>query len=201
VKKKVLAAVIALAGVITLTSCGQVTSAAIIGKTEISVATVQKGVDQILADRKGVDLTGAQIDTGAALNRAQLRFFLISYILDQVAAEKKITVTPAEIAAVRTALVNQVGGEAKIKHALIGAGLTADEFPTYIRGYVIQTKISQLAKAAGIPNTNGEAIQALVVAYTKGQKITINPRYGVWDAANANIIDAPSTTAPVTTTK
>jgi len=201
VKKKVLAGVITLTGVLALTSCGQVSSAAVIGKTEISVSTVQKSVDQILADRKGVDLTGAQVDTGAALNRAQLRFYLVSYILDQVAAEKKITVTPAEIAAVRTALVNQVGGEAKIPHALIGAGLTAAEFPTYIRGYVIQTKISQLAKAAGIPNTNGEAIQALVVAYTKAHKVTINPRYGAWDANTANIVDAPSTTAPVTTTK
>lgn len=200
-KKKVLAAVIALAGVLTLTSCGQVTSAAIIGKTEISISTVQKGVDQILADRKGVDLTGATVDTGAALNRAQLRFYLVSYILDQVAADKKITATPAEIASVRTALVTQVGGESKIKHALIGAGLTADEFPIYIRGYVIQTKIAQLAKAAGIPNTNGEAIQALVVAYTKAHKVTINPRYGVWDATNANIVDAPSTSTPVTTTK
>ena len=200
-KKKVLAGVIALAAVVSLTSCGQVSSAATIGKTEISVAKVQKGVAQILADRKGVDLSGATVDTGAALNRAQLRFFFISYVLDQIAAERKISVTPAEIAAVRTALVNQVGGESKLPHALIGAGLTASEFPTYIRGYVIQTKISQAAKAAGIPNTNGEAIQALVVAYTKTQKITINPRYGVWDAANANIVDAASSNAPVTTTK
>ena len=200
-KKKLLATALVLATAVGLTSCGQISSAATIGKTEISVSTLQKNVDQILADRKKDGNLSTSLDVGAALNRSQLRFLLISYILEQVAAEKKIPVTAADQSKVRSILLGQIGGEAKLPHALVGAELTAAEFPEYIRGYIIQTKIAQVAKQMNIANTNGEATQALVVAYTSKVGVTINPRYGVWDKANANIVDATSTKSPVTTTK
>ena len=68
--KKILAllAVLSLAG---LTACGQTNVAATVGEATISQTSLQETVDLLLTERKGVDLTQMQIDTGDALNRNQ----------------------------------------------------------------------------------------------------------------------------------
>jgi hypothetical protein len=38
----------------------------------------------------------------------------------------------------------------------------------------------------------GSAIQQLVVDTAKENKVTINPRYGVWDEVNADVISVDS---------
>jgi hypothetical protein len=65
--KKILA-IVAVATTLLLTGCSQVGSAATLGSTKISQATVQSSIDAILAARQGVDTSQMQIETGEVLN-------------------------------------------------------------------------------------------------------------------------------------
>lgn len=184
---------IAAALLLTLTACGQASSAASIGGESISAKTVQDAVTKILKERTA-NPSSNQLEIGAELNASMLKFYFYSHIIEKIAASKKIVVTEAEIAAERKSILDQIGGEAKLPAALVNAQVTSDQLKQFIRDQLLTRKLGAAAEAAGVPNANGEAIQALVLEFTKANKVVINPRYGVWDAANASI------TAPVANT-
>ena len=75
--KKILA-VAAVASALFLSGCSQVGAAATVGDVKITQAKVQSSVDSILAARVGVDTSQMQVETGEALNRGQLRFFVLT---------------------------------------------------------------------------------------------------------------------------
>ncbi|NDA94803.1 MAG: hypothetical protein EBY03_01430 [Actinobacteria bacterium] len=117
----------AISVALLLTGCSQVSSAASVGSVKISQSTVQSSINDIMAERSKVDTSQMQLETGEALNRAQMRFHVLSELLNKVAAKLKITVDIA-----------------------------------------------------------------------KENKVTINPRYGVWDALNADVVPVDSAGSAVT---
>ncbi|MEI6649597.1 MAG: hypothetical protein WCO08_08170 [Actinomycetes bacterium] len=193
--------IVALVGaglLVLLTGCSQMTSAASVGGTDISITTVQKSIDTILAERAKVSTSGMTLDTGETLNRSELRFHLISLLLADVAAEKKLVVTPAEVQARRASIVAQVGGEAALPKALVGAGIASIDFPMYLNSVLYSEKLTALAVSQGATTANaGTAIQAYVVATAKRLKVTVNPRYGKWDPVAANVVAVDTTAGAV----
>jgi peptide deformylase len=197
VKKVISIAAISVA--LLLTGCSQVSSAASVGSVKISQSTVQSSINDIMAERSKVDTSQMQLETGEALNRAQMRFHVLSELLNKVAAKLEITVTKAEIDTRRASIVEQVGGEAGLPTALVGAGIAAKDFDLYLQSIIISDKLSQGLEATGIPADQiGTAIQRLVVDIAKENKVTINPRYGVWDAVNADVVPVDSAGSAVT---
>lgn len=195
VKKIVAVAVAGLA--LLLTGCSQVNSAAIIGKTEIPNSTVEKTVHDILAERTKVDTRGMTLTTGIDLNTNAVRFHVISVLFDDLAKKLKIDVTPAEVAARRADIVNQVQGEKALPSALVNAGIAKKDFPRYIRTIILAEKLGQIVKAAGDTSTDGSGIQKLIVGISKEEKVKMNPRWGSWDYANGNITPASANNAVV----
>lgn len=193
--KKIFAIIAATA--LLLTGCSQVGAAATVGDTKITQATVQGSVEAILAERAKVDTTQMQLETGEELNRGQLRFHLLSALLRAVGADLKIEVTKAEIDTRRASIVNQVGGEEQMPAALVNAGIAPDDLDTYIEAISFSDKISQSFLASGITEDQvGGEIQKRIVAKAKALGVTVNPRYGKWDAENANIVaDDPASSA------
>jgi hypothetical protein len=191
VKKVVSIALISAA--LLLTGCSQVSSAASVGSVKISQATVQSSIDAVMAERNKVDTSQMQLEVGENLNRAQMRFHVLSELLNEVAAKLKITVSKAEIDTRRASITQQVGGEAGLPTALVGAGIAAKDFDLYLQSIIISDKISQGLEASGVPADQvGLAIQKLVVDMATKNKVTINPRYGVWDAVNADVVPVDS---------
>jgi hypothetical protein len=189
----------AISVALLLTGCSQVSSAASVGSVKISQSTVQSSINDIMAERSKVDTSQMQLETGEALNRAQMRFHVLSELLNKVAAKLKITVTKAEIDTRRASIIEQVGGEAGLPTALVGAGIAAKDFDLYLQSIIISDKLSQGLEATGIPADQvGTAIQRLVVDIAKENKVTINPRYGVWDALNADVVPVDSAGSAVT---
>ena len=187
IKKVVVAAVAASA--LVLTGCSSMTAAAKIGSTEVSNTKVENSVSTILSERTKVSTQGmSSLLTGAELQRSQLRFFVLSQLLDDVAAKHKVTILDADITSQRTAIYSQIGGVANLPAALVNAGIASTDFDRYLRTILITEKLTALAKAANVPNTNGQAIQALVVEQAKAEGVTINPKYGSWDAATADVV-------------
>lgn len=196
--KKVIS-IAAISAALLLTGCSQISSAASVGSVKISQSTVQSSVDAIIAERSKVDTSQMQLEVGETLNRAQMRFHVLSELLNEVAAKLKITVSKAEIDTRRASITEQVGGEAGLPTALVGAGIAPKDFDLYLQSIIISDKLSQGLEASGIPADQvGLAIQKLVVDMAKENKVTINPRYGVWDAVNADVVPVDSAGSAVT---
>ena len=199
--KKILA-LVAVATTLLLTGCSQVGSAATLGSTKISQATVQSSIDAILASRNGVDTSQMQLDTGEALNRGQLRFHLLTALLREVGKEIKISVSKAEIDTRRQNITDQVGGADALPNALVGAGIAPKDFDQYIEAISLSDKISQALSSAGVTEADmGAQIQKLVVAKAKELGVTVNPRYGKWDGTVADVVASDAAGTAVTPTK
>jgi hypothetical protein len=195
--KKILAIVAATA--LLLTGCSQVGAAATAGDTKITQATVQGSIDSILAERAKIDTTQMQLETGEALNRGQLRFHLLSALLLKVGAELKISVSKAEVDTRRASIVEQVGGQTALPTALVSAGIAPEDLDAYIEAISLSDKIGQTLIASGVPQDQvGAEIQKLVVAKAKQIGVTVNPRYGKWDAEIADIVATDPAESAVT---
>lgn len=180
-----------------LTGCSQVGAAATLGDVKITQATVQGSVDSILAERAKVDTTQMQLETGEALNRGQLRFHLYSALLRAIGEEIKIEVTKAEIDTRRANILEQVGGAESLPTELVNAGIAPGDLDQYIELISFSEKISQALAASGVAEDQiGIELQKLVAAKANELGVTINPRYGKWDAEVADIVaDDPASSA------
>ena len=196
--KKILAITAAVATFL-LAGCSQVGAAATVGDTKITQATVQASVDAILSERAKVDTTQMQLETGSTLNVSQLRFHLLGTLLRKLGQELKLNVTKAEIDSRRASIIDQVGGEAALPNALVNAGIAPQDLDRYIEAIAYSDKISRKLTAAGVTEDQlGQEIQKLVVAKAKEIGVTVNPRYGKWDATTADVVAADSAESAVT---
>ena len=196
--KKILA-LVSVATMLLLTGCSQVGAAATLGDTKITQATVQGSIDAILAERAKVDTSQMQLETGESLNRGQVRFHLLSALLRAVGEELKITVTKAEIDTRRASIVTQVGGADSLPTALVNAGIAPNDLDAYIEAISFSDKIGQALVASGLTEDQvGTEMQKLIVAKAKQLKVTVNPRYGKWDAENGDVVADDSASSAVT---
>lgn len=183
---------VALLGAISLlglTACGRMDSAATIGDVTVTQAQAQAVVDQILNERTKVDTTGMQLSTGEDLNRGELRFTIITILFEKIAKELKLEVTPTEIEQRKAELISQVGGETELLRNLVGANIASSNFEKYVRAILTSEKISQALQDSGVKKDEVSArIGQLVTAKAKQLKVTVNPRYGMWDLEQGDIV-------------
>jgi hypothetical protein len=185
-----------------LTGCSQVGAAATIGSTKITQATVQTSIDTVMAERTGVDTTQMQLETGEDLNRSQLRFHLFAGLLKAAASDLKITVSKAEIDTRREVLIQQIGGVSGLPNALVGAGIASTDFDIYLEAVLNSEKIQKSIVDAGTAEAEiPTKMQAIVVATGKKNKVTVNPRYGVWNPETAEVTAAVSDAVSPSTAK
>jgi hypothetical protein len=197
--KKILG-LIAVISLATLTACGQLTSAATLGDAAISQSELQSTVDTLLKERAAQDVSQMQLETGATLNRSQLRFLIITKIFDEIAKELKLDITKSELTTTRQSMIDQGGGAASLAKNLVSAEIASTNFDKYIRAIIISDKLTAALKQSGVADADVSAkISQLVVAKTKELKIKINPRYGIWDDASGDILAADSAGAAVKT--
>jgi len=199
--KKILT-VLAVASALVLTGCGKADTAATIGKVTISQVQAQKTIDELLAERAKVDITEMQLQTGALLNRGQLRFSIITTVFDEIAKELKIDVSPTEIEKTRTGIFEQIGGEVNIAKNLVAAQIAPSNFDRYIRATVISNKLGGALQLSGVAEADVQTkIGELVQKKAMELKISVNPRYGVWDDAKGDLVSADSAGSAVVPAK
>jgi ABC-type glycerol-3-phosphate transport system substrate-binding protein len=199
VVKKILS-LIAVLSLATLTACGQSNTAVTLGDITISQTTFQESVDTLLAERKGIDVSQMQLQSGGDLNRSQLRFLIITTIFDEIAKELKLEVTTTEVTTTAQELVIQSGGEEALASNLVAAQIASTNFNRYVRAMIISDKLAAALQASGISEEEvGTRISELVTAKGKEIGITVNPRYGTWDHEAGDIIATDSANGAVTT--
>ena len=185
--KRFLSALLIISGLTTLTACNA-GIAAQVGDTKIMQSTVQGRISEILSERRKMDTSQMQLSTGEALNRAELRFLLISDIFEKLAKENKIEITQAMKDSRRVEIYNQLGGQENLKQALVGAQMAPSDFELYLQSVLISQALVERAKASGISDADtGSAIQQLVKGLTQKVGIKVNPQYGAWDPINADL--------------
>jgi 2C-methyl-D-erythritol 2,4-cyclodiphosphate synthase len=190
--KKILTA-LALISALTLTACGQVDTAASFGETKITQAQAQSVVDEILAEREKTDTTQMQLESGNALNRSQLRFTIVTSIFDEIAKELKIKVSSTEIENTRTGILEQIGGEEQLQMNLVAAQIAPSNFERYMRATVLSNKLAGALGMAGVAEADIQSkISELVQKKAKQMKVSVNPRYGRWDEATAELLPEDS---------
>ena len=186
--KKLLSAILVFSSLSFLTACDS-GIAAQVGDTKISTNTVQNKIHEILSARAGVDTSQLQLSTGETLNRAEMRFLLISTVFEKIAAKYNLNITQAMKDSKKSEIYSQVGGVDQLKSALISAEMAPSDFDTYIQSVLISDELIARAKASGIADANtGAAIQQIVMEIAKTEKIKVNPQYGTWDATNADLV-------------
>ena len=190
--KKILTA-LALISALTLTACGQVDTVASFGDTKITQAQAQSVIDEILAERGKTDITQMQLESGNALNRSQLRFTIITSVFDEIAKELKIKVSSTEIENTRTGILEQIGGEEQLQMNLVAAQIAPSNFERYMRATVLSNKLAGALGMAGVAEADVQSkISELVQKKAKQMKVSVNPRYGRWDEATAELVPEDS---------
>lgn len=186
--KKILA-LLGVISVLALSGCGKADSAATIGDITISQATVQSTIDEILAERAKIDTADMQIQTGSELNRAQLRFTIITTIFDEIAKELKITIATTELEQAKTELITQSGGEEALPKNLVAAQIAPSNFERYVRAVLTSNKIKEALIGTGVAEEDVDMrISQLINAKAAELKVTVNPRYGKWDQESGDVV-------------
>ena len=196
--KKILA-ISAIAAALLLTGCSQVGAAATIGDTKITQEVVQTSIDSIHAERAKIDISQMELQTGADLNLSQLRFQVLTVLIREVGKDFKVEASKAEIDTRRNGILEQVGGEAGLPKALVGAGIAPANLDLYLEAVIVSGKISDAIVASGVTeDLLGGEITRLVAAKAAQLKVEVNPRYGKWDPISADVVPVDSAGDAVT---
>ena len=173
---------------LVLTSCSSMNSGITIGDREFSSNDIQKPVDEVLRDRKKVDTAGMQLAEADELLRNQAQFYIVGVLLDRIATDKKLSITNADIAARRTEILSQVGGEAELPKALVSASLAQSNLDAYLKILIISEKLSKDIILSGVSSEQAaEEVNKIVVALAKKLGVKVNPKYGKWNPDTASI--------------
>lgn len=190
--KKILA-LLGVISVLALSGCGKVDNAATIGDVTISQAAAQATVDEVLAERAKVDTSGMQIQTGSALNRAQLRFTIVTTLFDQIAKELTIKISSTELEKAKADLITQSGGQDALAKNLVAAEIAPSNFDRYVRAIITSNKIQEALVASGVAQADvSSRITQLVNAKAAEVKVKVSPRYGTWDQNTGDIVATDS---------
>ena len=190
--KKILA-LLGVISVLALSGCGKVDTAATIGDITISQASAQATVDEVLAERSKVDTAGMQIQTGNALNRAQLRFIIVTTLFDEIAKELKLEISSTEIEKAKSELITQSGGQEALAKNLVAAEIAPLNFDRYVRAIITSNKLRDALKASGVADADVSGrITQLINAKAAELTVEVNPRYGTWDKDTGDIVATDS---------
>jgi len=175
------------------------TSGVSIGETEIKSSEIQKSVDEILTARKTVDTSQMQLVEGPELLRNQAQFIIIKRILDEVAKDKNLSVTSADVASRRADAISRLGGESGLPEALVSANLAASSLDAYLRVLIISDRlISELASSGLSEEEATSQLTKLVTDKALKLGVKVNTKYGKWNPNTATIEAADTTGGAVT---
>lgn len=196
--KKLLGSLFVIAALV-LTGCSQANSAASVGDTKIKLSELQTQIDAILEERKAVDTSQMQLETGDALSRSQLSYMISNLIIAELAKIEKIQVSASDLEAYKVEILANIGGEANLPNILVNASIPASGLEEVLKRDLVLRKLSEREAAAGSDSeTANQKIQNLVTDMANKLKVTVNPRYGTWDATTLTIVAAEPTGDAVT---
>ena len=182
-----------------VTSCGSMTTGVSIGNSDIKSSEIQKSVDEILTARKTVDTSQMQLVEGPELLRNQAQFVIVKRILDEIALDKNLSVTSADVASRRADAISRLGGEGGLPAALVSANLAASNLDSYLRVLIISDLLISNLAASGLSEEEATTqVTKLVTDKAIKLGVKVNAKYGKWNPNTATIEAADTTGGAVT---
>ena len=182
-----------------VTSCGSMTTGVTIGNSDIKSSEIQKSVDEILTARKTVDTSQMQLVEGPELLRNQAQFVIVKKILDEIALDKNLSVTSADVASRRADAISRLGGEGGLPTALVSANLAASNLDSYLRVLIISDLLISNLAASGLSEEEATTqVTKLVTDKAIKLGVKVNAKYGKWNPNTATIEAADTTGGAVT---
>ncbi|MGW0366397.1 SurA N-terminal domain-containing protein [Streptomyces sp. NPDC002990] len=151
-------------------------TAAVVGGERITTSALQAQVKDVRAAQNRAGDGAAQlIASTPGLDRIRLGSMLQSRIIDTMAENASLTVTPKEIEDERKAYVEDNGGAEQFEALLLQKAATAPgQADRFLRDRVLLTKLNTKYGSGKLTEPAEAAAKAL--------RIQVNPRYGAWDA-------------------
>ena len=182
-----------------VTSCGSMTTGVSIGNSDIKSSEIQKSVDEILTARKTVDTSQMQLVEGPELLRNQAQFVIVKRILDEIALDKNLSVTSADVASRRADAISRLGGEGGLPTALVSANLAASNLDSYLRVLIISDLLISNLAASGLSEEEATTqVTKLVTDKAIKLGVKVSAKYGKWNPNTATIEAADTTGGAVT---
>lgn len=177
-----------------LTACGDDAhpgAAAVLGGERISMGQLQGKVNAVRDAQLGAPHGDQMVKSTGQLTRATLDGLIRDRIVDKAAKDAGVHVTRREVGEARAQLSKRAGGEKKLKQALLQQqAIAPGEIDRRLR---MQLLVDKIAKAEGIDPRSPQGPAALNAKFSEASeamKITVNPRYGKWDAKKATLGNA-----------
>ena len=102
--------------------------------------------------------------------------------------------TAADIAARRAEILQNIGSEDKLSVALVNAGIASIDLNQYLSLIVLQDKLRTVIAPTATDDAEViQALQKILEETATKEKLTINPRYGVWNTKTNKIDPADPT--------
>ena len=191
--KKILVALTIATGLL-LTGCSQSNEAATVGDFKITQTELQSSIDAVMAERKKVDTSQMQLETGDELNRGQLRFKILMHTFDEIAKELDLEITSSQVVARKQQISQSLGGDAELPKNLVNAAIAPQDFDTYVRAILISERITTALAQSGVVEADvATQLGKLLSAKAKELGVKINPRYGFWDTEAGDVVAADVT--------
>lgn len=180
-----------IAATLALTGCSNVDSAATVGDTSISLTDLQAQIELINSERKSVDTSQMQLETGDGLSRSQLSYMISNIVIDALAKDEDIEVSNSEIESYKVEIFTNIGGEENLPNVLVSASIPSTALNDVLRRDLILRKLTEKQAAAGADESAiNSSIQKLVTDKAEQLKVTVNPRYGTWDSNSLTVVAA-----------
>ena len=190
--KKVVA-LVAVGAVVLLAGCSNVNAAATVDGEVMTTSQLNTSIASIMKLRSTVDASQFNVPSGIQLKREVIGLYITTFLSKQSAGYLKLKVTEADANKFATAQVAKLKDPNGLNSALIQSAVAREDLPTYFKR---EFYLSKVTKALGEAADSNAAI-GYILDYSKKIKITINPRYGAWDATKGTIIDIDSASGAV----
>jgi hypothetical protein len=194
VTKRKFGVVLLILSALVLSSCSNPSDAANYNDGKITIKRLQQSVSTILDERIKFNTVPQDGLTGEALTLNQLGFHVFAALLTQAAEERNVVATAADIAARRAEILQNIGSEDKLSVALVNAGIASIDLNQYLSLIVLQDKLRTVIAPTATDDAEViQALQKILEETATKEKLTINPRYGVWNTKTNKIDPADPT--------
>lgn len=174
-----------------LTACGSEPhpgAAAVVGGGRITVSAVQAQVAAVRAAQQGSDQSVQLIGKSGQLSRAKLHGLIFDRVLDRAAEDAEVSVSRNEIQQMRKVAESQSGGAAGLRTAMLQQSWVAPgQIDAALREQVQLTKIARSLGADLQDPAGQKAVGDALAKASKELHIDVNPRFGTWDDAQAQL--------------
>lgn len=177
-----------------LTACGSgpahTGAAAVVGDHRITVSTLQAQVDRLRDAAAGSPQVAQSLAQQSDLNTSVLNGLVLDQVLERTLSDQGITISDGDVRHQREAALQQQfgGNESALEtYFLANYHVAPKDIDHFIRRSVAFTAIIQHAGYQPGSDGGNVVLEQTVSRTAKELGVTINPRYGTWDARQLQI--------------